>query len=176
MNNHSRHTSCVSHATVDLRKALVSSPDASKWSPRALWGALGGLLEPTGALLDHSWVTLGALMGALWPIFGRSNSDFFFQSEKYFRTFFIRSRKRRRGTPGKGGAPRWTTGFSRGSCDASRVRISLLLCTADRRSRGFRRRRDFDFRSSRSSRRSSIEVLGLFVRLGFSRGVVLSRA
>ena len=33
--------------------------------PRALRSALGGLLGPTGALLDHSWLTLGAVIGAL---------------------------------------------------------------------------------------------------------------
>ena len=66
--NRSRHTSCASHATVGLRKALFSSSDASKWSPRALRGALGGLLGPTGALLDHSWITLGSLLGRSWAL------------------------------------------------------------------------------------------------------------
>ena len=68
----SENDSSASRATYRLRKILFSTLEPSKWSPRALWGALGGLLGPTWALLGDSWGAPGALLGALGALLGRS--------------------------------------------------------------------------------------------------------
>ena len=73
MENCSRHTSGANHTTTVLTKAHFSSLDASKWSPRALRDASGGLSGSTWAILGHSWRALGAPLDALqssWGAFG----------------------------------------------------------------------------------------------------------
>ena len=60
------------HATEASQQTMFSSFRAPKWSPRSLWGALGGLLmllcDPPGRQLRP----LGTLPGALWRLLGRS--------------------------------------------------------------------------------------------------------
>ena len=68
--NRSERASRPSRATDRSRNALFSTLQASKWSPRALWSVLRGVLGPSLALLGRSWGALGRSWGALGRSWG----------------------------------------------------------------------------------------------------------
>ena len=69
--NRSERASRPSRATDRVRKARFSSLQASKWSPRAPWSALGGLLGRFWDPHGRSWTDVGSLLGALGTLSGR---------------------------------------------------------------------------------------------------------